>query len=838
MGITGNFRSYKLTAVGPQIFFSPDSGQTFQSEKSLNQFLANQVASVNGQSFKNRWEFDFLIDLHQIGDNVTIRLENGKEISTKLVQRYGNENKFLVPLLLLLGMTFWAIGFYVLKTKPRDWAARTFFVTCMMATIAVMIIWPGCPKVFDIFGLFYVILYWFVFPLIPAFILYFTLLYPDKSRILFGHQKYLIFLPGLLLLFLLEFFYLFSVFTTNLEYYRIFYKIYNYGFRSYLLIYLVLSFTAFIFAYYRSQLVESRKKVLWIIWGFAFGLFPFLFLWTLPQLVGYPPLISEIAMYIFMMFFPVSIAVSIIKYQALNIEFIVEKSIIYFFSALIFFLLFLLVVALTDLDFRQIALDYRLQLYISLIVLAVLFSPLLSQKLFYSIKRYFGGEYNFPLILKKFNSVLSTCSFSQNVFELFTKEISVLLPAEKIAVIAVGQKSNLIEYLETTGFTSPEIKELKINYDLQWASTNMAGIQNTSAQQLTGKEGKETLSQIYKQSFKQLFFLPVNFFKNIQNFLFVQPKETNTFYPKNNFLKELDIQMVQPIYLSNKFVGTVLLGQKKSKKEWTEEEINLVSQMASEAFQVAERLELQQAMILEQTEKKKLEELHQLKSDFVSLVSHELQSPLTSITWSADNLLDGIPEKPSPKIAAYLAGIRDSSQHLSRMIKNLLDLTKIEAGMIEFYPQKLNLQACIVQAIETVKPPANDKNIKINYNVDAQLWVRAEKDFLREILTNLLDNAIKYSEKSSKITIEAFKSSEDKVTFSVIDQGIGIPEESLATIFDRFARLQKTANNKKGLGLGLHIVDQLVKLQGGTITVSSTINAGSTFRVTLPDCNK
>jgi signal transduction histidine kinase len=836
VGIVGNFRSYNLPDISPSTLVSIFSSQSSLFKKSLDHVIEDQITSVNGLSFEKKWEFDFLIDQCQIGDSVNLAMKNGDNISVPLVKRYGESNKFLVPLLLLLGTTFWAIGFYVLKTKPREWAARIFYSTCMTATIAVMIIWPGCPQSGDIIGLFYVILYWLLFPLIPAFILYFTLLYPNKKRILSRKQRLplLIFSPGFFLALLIGSTYILATVTTELRYYRIFYLIYNIGFRSLLIFYLVLSLTTLIFSYNKSQSSESKKKVLWIIWGIAIGLFPFLFLWTLPQLAGYPPLISEIAMYIFMMIIPISIAVSIIKYQALNINFIVEKSVLYLLSAFILFLLFLLVVALTNLDFRQIIFEYRLQLNISIFVLAVALTPLLSQKILFYIKRYFGGEYNFPLILKNFSSALSTLTNPQKIFPFFIEKVAELVPSKKIAIISSGPPNDVIRILDSFGFSSNEIIVLREskNLDMALAITNSKTADVAFGQPTI--QNRTTLAQIYRQSFFRLYYSPYKLCKRVWGFLFIQPEQQNDFRVKNDCLEKLGVEISQPILLQNKHIGTLLLGRKKSGTEWTKDEIDLVSQIASEVFYLSERFRLQQAMILQQTEKQKLEELNQLKSDFVSLVSHELRSPLTSITWSVDNLLDGIPEKPGPKIVEYLSGIRDSSSHLTRMIENLLDLTKIEAGSIEFYPQKLILQDSIVQAIDTVGPLAEAKNIEINFNVDRKYWIQADKDFVIEILVNLLDNAIKYSESSTAISIRAKQIDKGNVTTFIIDHGIGIPKESLSIIFDRFSRIKQTTKRANGLGLGLHIVNQLVKLQGGSIAVSSKKNIGSTFSVALP----
>jgi signal transduction histidine kinase len=263
----------------------------------------------------------------------------------------------------------------------------------------------------------------------------------------------------------------------------------------------------------------------------------------------------------------------------------------------------------------------------------------------------------------------------------------------------------------------------------------------------------------------------------------------------------------------------------------------LLSTLALEAFSALERIHFQEMAIYEQAEKEKLEALNQLKSEFISLVSHELRTPLTAIRWSVQNLLDGIPEKPSPKLQEYLAGIQDSGALLSRMIENLLDVSKIEAGKLEIFPEQLCLAEIVPAAAQAMAPAVEKKNIKIQIAALDGLRVRADRDALRVILFNLIENAVKYSPAGKAIHLTAQLASENAgaVAISVRDEGVGIPLEKQKTIFEKFERIsQEKKAREKGLGLGLYIVKELVAAQGGAIAVESEAGAGSTFTFTLP----
>ncbi len=809
----------------------------------------NHVLKIDDISFQKKWEFDFLIDRKSVGDSVTITWNGDRverAISAALIKRYGNEDKYLIYFLLLLGMTFWVIGVYVYRSKPNDWAARVFYSTSMAAVITIMIIWPGCPQNDDLSGVFFVFLFWLVYPLTPAFLLYFTTLFPVKKRIIQRHQKLpvVIFIPSFIFVFLLEATYLASVFTRNLEIYRYFYHIYNYGFRTFFILYLALGIGSLIHSYITSTTKENRSKVQWIIWGISLGLFPFLFLWTLPQQLGFPPLIPEIVIYLFMMMMPISVAFSIIKYQALNIEFIIEKSIVYILTALFFLFLFLLIAGLTELDLRRIISTYRFQLNVGIVLLAILFTPIVSQKTIVGIRRYFKGELNFPLIIKNFNAALATIHDRVKVIDLLSEQINTIIPVEKMALIFRDNSVSTFTVAGSLGIEKKKLAEFQNEFS---ASLVKAAEQqkNSLGMKVTGFS-KEIGEPSYSEIYKKLIIFPYYLGKKIWEFLFTQPDKQVADFPENHVFAKLGIQIIIPIFLHDRLSGITALGQKLSGKEFSDEDIEIVGQMAAESFKTIERIELQETMIIAQAEKKKLEELNRLKSDFVSFVSHELRSPLTSICWSVENLLDGIPEKPSPKIRDYLAGIHDSSSHLRRMIENLLDLTKIEAGKIEIYPEKLVLLKTIHQSLAVLKPSIEEKKVQFEIKVNEKTRVKADPGHLKEILTNLFDNAIKYSNEGNLVRIVAkpeaqkdFSENESKsqrmVIISIIDHGIGIPEDMLATIFDRFVRMKRKKRSEKGLGLGLHIVKKLVELQGGSISVKSSVRGGSTFTIALPD---
>lgn len=239
------------------------------------------------------------------------------------------------------------------------------------------------------------------------------------------------------------------------------------------------------------------------------------------------------------------------------------------------------------------------------------------------------------------------------------------------------------------------------------------------------------------------------------------------------------------------------------------------------------------------TEKKRyeerLKELDQLKSDFVSNVSHELRTPLTAIKGSVDNMLDGLTGDLTEKQNRYLVRIKSNADRLARLINDLLDLSRIEAG-ISLKPVKLSLLTLANEVAENLRPMALEKQITIEVDsTDKNIFVWADSDRTSEVLTNLLGNAIKFTPVSGKITLSLVNNGGDWVKVSVADTGPGIPSEEAVRIFDKFYQITQTERQKaRGTGLGLSIAKALVEMHGGKIWLESQAGKGSIFCFTLP----
>ncbi len=231
---------------------------------------------------------------------------------------------------------------------------------------------------------------------------------------------------------------------------------------------------------------------------------------------------------------------------------------------------------------------------------------------------------------------------------------------------------------------------------------------------------------------------------------------------------------------------------------------------------------------------RRLQELDRLKSDVVSTVSHEIRTPLTAIRSLSESLLEAgdIPRERERQFLGIIAG---ESQRLSRLIAQLLDLARIEAGRMEWRLEPLDLRDVVAHAVETTRAFFERKGIALDAGPGAAaVPVTGDRDKLIQVLTNLLSNAAKFTPSGGRVSVRAFGDG-DQAVVEVEDTGAGIAADRLDAIFERFRQFGDTLTGKPdGAGLGLPISREIVAAHGGTLTAQSEPGRGSLFRVSLP----
>lgn len=324
----------------------------------------------------------------------------------------------------------------------------------------------------------------------------------------------------------------------------------------------------------------------------------------------------------------------------------------------------------------------------------------------------------------------------------------------------------------------------------------------------------------------------------------------NIKYPANRFtftLFQYD-NMFAPISLGENFFGCIEIFKETP---FSSEDATCFQTIAQQVT-----LPLKSATLYQEIKETnlKLEKLERLKSEFISIVSHELRTPLTSIKNSLDILLSGRCGEVTPSADKFISMARRNVQRLSGIINDLLDLSKIEAGKMDFSFKEISIHSVIDYVKSTLTELAKSKKLNlITEETEGLPSINADSQRLEQVLTNLVSNAIKFTPEGRNITIksnivnakdikindsfkdEIRKLEGDYIMVSVIDEGIGIAEKDLLHAFDKFAQIENSLSRKVGgSGLGLPIAKQLLDAHNGAIWCDSEPEKGSTFYFVIP----
>src|SRR3989454_5724085 len=232
---------------------------------------------------------------------------------------------------------------------------------------------------------------------------------------------------------------------------------------------------------------------------------------------------------------------------------------------------------------------------------------------------------------------------------------------------------------------------------------------------------------------------------------------------------------------------------------------------------------------------RRLQDLGKLQSELVSTVSHRLRTPMTSIKGYVDNILDGLTGALTERQSYYLNRVKSNVERLTRMINELLDLSRIEAGKVDLNLGNVRMREFVSEVVEGFQGMAQQKGVALRTHQPDELPViRCDHDKLHQVLTNLIQNAIKFTPTGGEVQVESQVRADGFLTIGVIDTGCGIPPHELDKVFEQFYRGESASPDDPRWGLGLAIAKSLVKLHGGQIWVESTPGQGSRFYFTVP----
>jgi PAS domain S-box-containing protein len=231
-----------------------------------------------------------------------------------------------------------------------------------------------------------------------------------------------------------------------------------------------------------------------------------------------------------------------------------------------------------------------------------------------------------------------------------------------------------------------------------------------------------------------------------------------------------------------------------------------------------------------------LQQATRLKDEFLATMSHELRTPLNAILGMSESLQAAVFGTLDPRQMTAIATIEQSGEHLLSLINDILDVSKISAAQLHLNLDRVSLSQLCKSSLSLVKPQARAKQIQIETHLAvAPDWISIDERRMRQVLINLLNNAVKFTPSGGRVKLTVSIEAGDRLCFAISDTGIGIASTDRAKLFQPFVQIDSSLNRKyQGTGLGLVLVKQIVELHGGTVTIESEVGTGSCFRVLLP----
>jgi len=635
------------------------------------------LLEVNKNPVQSNSDLKFFLEQKRIGESVSLTLQrNGKKcnLTVPLERKY---SRLFLLVNFLAGLFLWVVGVFVFLKKPKSQVVRIFLISSLSLSLAIFISFEGFPYGPKELSFILPSLQIIAYALIPALFFRFSMIFPREEEVS-TQSKPLIFsvyLPSLVLILMMEIFYWRSVSANSLSLFQAYKTLYLY-FRIYLVVYVLLGFLVLYQTYKKLEFLEDRRKIRWIFWGIAVGTFPFIFLHTLPEVLFARRLVPEVVNYLFVSLIPVSFAFSILKYQAMDVDVVINRSLVYsLLTGFILGIYLLMVGLLGEIVHRFTGYQGSLFPILATLAAALLFTPAKNRIRVLVDKTFYRVRYDYRKAIQTFTHQVDFVFTQDELLELLLKRIDLLFAINRALIFLRRGEQKEFGIAKSTGFSDEETEEIE--------------------------RGKNVLLPDLIKT------------KNIQG-----SKDSIAFrgipvLPENQILKKFEIKLSFPMTGKEELFGLLLIGEKKSEVKYSAEDVELVSSMVQEVARALQNIKMRERIVAEQLEKRKLEELNKLKTKFISNVSHDLRTPLTGIRFSVDNMLQGICGEISEESRKHLLMIQESTLHVSRTLDNLLTLSMSESGKITLNKENLSLTQVVDDACSMVRVLAEKKGINL-----------------------------------------------------------------------------------------------------------------------------
>jgi signal transduction histidine kinase len=752
----------------------------------------DKLLSIDGFKISNDENAEFITDRKNIDELVVVKVaasSGERSISVKLTEYY---SLFFITSTSITALLFFIISLFVLIKKNENQASHIFHWASVGTALIMCTTWANQNTYPEIVNYILRSLFHFAYIFTPAFFVHFAFVFPRDNERKWRTFIKLNYITSFLLAALSTAAFINTSEQLNTE------SISNYllsftFIRIYAAVVVITSIIIFFTTYFNEKGEVERKKLKWLLLGFVVGPLGFIVFWVLPKEFLGTEILPEEVIILLELAIPITFAIAIIKYHILDIDEVLNRSIVY--GIVISILLVLYSLLLGVLVSSVHIYNQSMVSVVSAVSLALLFQPIKINVQRFVDKYFFRIQYNFRKELNRFISDIKNYNDINSLGEYLIREIDILIPVDKIAFSMLDSQTGKLFIKAQNNFDLIANKSLRIK--------------------------PETLE-------KKLFHVAAVKYK-VEN-------DADTLTIFQNTLSRWKINLVVPIKsVMDELYGFIILGNKKSGSRFSIEDVDLLKDIGINAGSTIERIKLQEQLIREKIEVEKLEELNQHKSMFVSTVSHDLKTPLTSIKIFSEMLLEN--EKSlSDKSKNHLEIIEGETNRLTRLINNVLDFSKIEKGVRGYSFREIHINKVVKEVIGLMQYTLKMKGFKIETNLgDFNDLISGDSDAITEAMENIVSNAIRFSKEMKEIKVSTY-SKNNFVCIDVEDNGIGIEQPDIEKIFDPFFRSENAKTKKiDGTGLGLPIVKHIVGEHKGKILIKSTLDQGSIFTLCFPE---
>ncbi len=506
------------------------------------------------------------------------------------------------------------------------------------------------------------------------------------------------------------------------------------------------------------------------------------------------------------------IAYAIIIHRLMDIKLVLRRSFVYVSSIVVIAVPAFLILYFADKFLSQYI------VYVSLLVLigaVSVFTPIKNYYYRIANKYFFSSLYDSGQVIAKLSDGLRSTLDVQQVYNLISNTLVGSIRAKAVAVLNYDESND--QYV------------LQYNNGFELNGRKLFGSDKDLHKNFIAKSKSMVVEEIKSVAYKE--------YKAIID-----------------LLTSINAAVIVPLNIKDEVLGVIVLGQKESGDMYNDEDLHMLEVIASQAAIAIKNAQLYdetkrfsitlQAEVEHQTKELKraneeLQKLDKAKSDFISIASHQLRTPLTAIKGFTSMILEGTYGTLTDVLRDKLEKILESSERLIRLVKDLLDLSHMEGGKMEFNFAKVDFDAMVKSVVEELKQNAERKKLKFTWKTPAkEFWVWADEQKLRQVVMNLIDNAIKYTRQGSVDVL--LEHQDGQIVMSVRDTGMGLQPGESNRLFQKFARgSEASLYHTEGAGIGLYVARKIIDEHQGRVWVESKGEGlGSTFYIKLPEYRK